>query len=125
MQHLGTRLSVIALAVTLLSCGVGGVGPVIDMLDPASGARDSQVEIIGDRFCGEGADAADAEGACASPPNGFVSFGAEEPIRATVQSWRHQRITVTVPASAPVESTIVTVTVNGNESNPVSFEVTN
>jgi hypothetical protein len=121
-----TRLCGLALALALLSCGGDSTGPVIDMLDPPSGARGSQVEILGDRFCGDEADAADAEGVCASPPNGLVSFGDDmDPIRATVQAWRHQSITVEVPASAPVGPNLVTVTVNGVESNPVDFEVSN
>lgn len=120
------RLCGIGLALALLSCGADDSGPVIDLLDPASGARGSQVEILGDRFCGDEPDAAEADGLCASPPSGLVSFGDElEPIRATVQAWRHQSITVTVPANAPVGASVVTVTVNDVESNPVSFEVSN
>lgn len=123
-----TRLAGFALAMTVAVCACGGgdeTGPYIDALSPASAARDDVVEISGERFCGDGDDAAMTDGTCAMPPAGFVTLGADaDVVRATVQSWKHELITVTVPQVAPVGATVIIVTVNGVASNAVEFEVT-
>lgn len=114
----------IALACGLVACGGGGSGPVIDSLSPTAAARGAQLEILGERFCGDDDDRADAEGACTTPPNGFVNLGMDaDVVRATVRAWKDESIIVEVPQAAPVGPTLVIVTVNGVSSNAADFEV--
>jgi hypothetical protein len=120
--------AVIVLACALASCGDDGdegSGPVIYDIAPAAAAPGALVEILGKRFCGDGPDAAADDGTCAAPPAGVISFGAgDEAVRALgIQSWRHERIEVTVPGTAQPGATIVVVTVNGVASNEHPFEV--
>ena len=49
-----------------------GTGPYIDRVEPEEGASGGAVEIIGERFCGDGSDIAADDGTCNSPPAGFV-----------------------------------------------------
>jgi len=117
------RFAVLA-ALVLTACGSDEVGPVIDSLLPTAAARGASVEIVGNRFCGDASDDAKADGSCMTPPNGFVNFGEDADVtRAVVVAWTNQKITVQVPQSATVGSTLVLVIVNGVSSNAASFEV--
>ena len=110
--------------VVVTGCGDSGTGPVIDSVTPQQAQRGAEVELLGDRFCGDGDDVADSAGVCATPPSGFVNFGIEDPVvRANVVRWLNDRITVTVPNSAPVGATVLVVTVSGVSSNAVDFDV--
>lgn len=125
---MAARRAVLALAalalVAVTGCGDGGTGPVIDSVAPEQGQRGAQVEIMGARFCGDDDGAADDQGACTTPPAGFVNFGIEDPVvRADVVSWMDERITVTVPNMAPAGATVIVVTVNGVSSNAADFDV--
>jgi hypothetical protein len=116
-------LSALAL-VAVSGCGDGGSGPVIDSVSPKAGQRGAQVEIMGARFCGDEDDAADDQGACTTPPAGFVNFGIEDPVvRANVVAWMDERITVTVPNMAATGATVIVVTVGGVSSNAADFSV--
>jgi uncharacterized protein (TIGR03437 family) len=119
------RRAALMLAVVIaVACGSDGSGPVIDMVEPNAAARGAAVELTGDRFCGDEPDAADDQGACTTPPNGFVNFGADaDVVRATVRAWSQTAITVEVPQNAEAGSTLIVVTVNGVSSNAVNFEV--
>jgi predicted small lipoprotein YifL len=121
-------LSLLAALTTLsvmTACGGdGGSGPEIDAIAPASGARGAAVTITGVRFCGDGDDAAGADGACTTPPAGFVNFGVDADVaRATVTSWRHEEIVVSVPQAVVDGTNQVIVTVNGVSSNAAEFAV--
>jgi hypothetical protein len=112
----------------LASCGGGedeGSGPVIHDIAPEAAAPGATVEILGNRFCGDGPDVALEDGSCVTPPTGLISFGAgDEAVRALgIQSWSHERIEVSVPGTAEPGATIVVVTVNGVASNEYPFEV--
>jgi hypothetical protein len=112
---------------TATACGDdgGGTAPRIDMLAPTSAAVGGDVEILGGRFCGPAATDVGGDDTCASPPDGFVTFGVTDAVlRAQVKSWKGTRITVGVPAAAPAGVSTVTVTVNGVSSNVASFTVT-
>ena len=113
-----------AMAWALAACGGDGSGPVIDSLSPEAAARGAQVEIQGERFCGDDADRANPDGSCVTPPAGFVNLGEDaDVVRATVRSWKDTAISIEVPQSAPTGPTLVIVTVNGVSSNAASFEV--
>jgi hypothetical protein len=117
-------LATLAAALLVCGCGEDGVGPHIDRLIPEEGEAGAEVDVVGKRFCGDGSDVAEENGACKSPPAGFVNFGADaDVVRASVVEWKHERITVEVPASAPSGSTLVVVTVNGVASNAAPFDV--
>lgn len=117
---------VIVFACAVASCGgeEEGTGPVIHQVTPAAATPGATVEILGERFCGDG-DAANDDGSCIVPPTGLIGFGvAGEAIRALdIQSWRHERIEVAVPGTAQPGATVIVVTVNGVPSNEYAFEV--
>lgn len=121
-------LLVVTLGVASVAAGCGGeegTGPVIHEVTPAAAAPGATVEILGERFCGDGGEAANDDGSCAEPPIGLIAVGAGgEAIRAVdIQSWRHERIEVAVPGAAPPGATVIVVTVNGVASNEYPFEV--
>jgi len=116
---------VAAWAASIAGCGGDdGVGPYIDRVLPEAAAPGDTVEIIGERFCGDGSDLADDEGACITPPAGSVNFGMDaDVVRASIAEWKNERISVDVPESAAAGATLIVVTVNGVSSNAADFEV--
>ena len=113
-----------AAAALALACGGGdGVGPVIDAVSPSTGQRGTPVTIAGDRFCGDGEDAAGADGVCATPPAGLVNFVGTGVARAQVTSWRDEEIVVTVPATAEDGVVEIVVVLAGVSSNSADFDV--
>jgi hypothetical protein len=89
--------------------------PHIDRVVPGTAPVGAIVTIEVDHFCGPA-------GSCDPLPVGSVSFGIDPQIRASIRSWRADRIEAQVPAAAagPV---LVVVTVDGRSSNGVSFHV--
>ena len=118
-----TRTLLVAL-LALAACGDDDEGaPRIDMLAPAEAAAGGAIEVLGVRFCGPDAADVKSDGTCATPPNGFVTFGVAEGImRAQVKSWKGTEIQVTVPALDPGVTRVI-VTVNGLASNQRDFTV--
>jgi uncharacterized protein (TIGR03437 family) len=98
--------------VLCLACGTSG--PHIDEVSPPTAARGAAVRIDGDGFC---------SGACDGTA-GYVDFGLDPPmVRARVTAWSATRIDVVVPESVATGATDVIVTVDGESSNAVAFEV--
>lgn len=118
--------AVLGLSVMVFGCGGddGGQGPIIDELLPAAAAPGATIEVIGDRFCGDLSEDANADGTCVDNVAALVNFGEDQAvIRASVQSYTHTRISVAVPDQAPAGATVVVVLRGGVPSNSAAFDV--
>lgn len=118
--RIGWMVLLMVLSPGLGACGDSGTGPEIESLMPSAASPGEVVEVLGKRFCGGDAD---DDGACASQPDGVVSFGADASLRGLVAAWSDTRISLTVPSTAPLGATLVVVTVDGVSSNEVAFDV--
>lgn len=104
--------------------GNGGTGPQIDEVTPSRASPGDSIEILGARFCGDESSSAMENGRCVTPPAAVVNFGDDAGVvRAAVSAYEQERITVTVPASAPAGATSIVLIRNGVASNPADFEV--
>jgi len=114
----------LAAAVVALAAGCGdSAGPTVDQVVPTAAARGTEIQILGERFCGDAAANVDEAGGCVTPPAGFVTLGANDMVRASVRSWKAAEVRVVIPQSIATGSTVVIVTVDGASSNAAPFEV--
>jgi hypothetical protein len=119
-MRLGRWLAVAAMA----GCSNVDFGPTIEAVMPEAAAAGDRVDILGERFCGDGDTAAAADGACTLEPAGYVHLGGDiDVLRVATEQWRQQRITLTVPPDAPSGASFIVVVVEGVASDPTPFEV--
>lgn len=112
-----------ALSISLPSGACHAVAPWIEAVDPPRGARGTTIVVRGDAFCGDEPPPGGAT--CEALVSGAVNFGITFPaVRAQVQEWSDDAISVTVPEAAELGTTTVVVTVDGRSSNGREFEVT-
>ncbi len=114
----------LAAAVVTMAAGCSdNAGPVIDQVLPAAAGRGTEIQIVGARFCGDAPANVDMQGGCVTPPEGFVTLGENDMVRAQVRSWKATEVRVVVPQSVLTGATVVIVTVDGASSNAAPFEV--
>ncbi len=114
--------TLVAAVAAMGGCG-DSAGPTIDQVIPTAAARGAEIQILGQRFCGDAVTNVDEMGACVTPPAGFVTLGETDMVRASVRSWKAAEVRVVVPQSIAAGSTVVIVTVDGASSNAAAFEV--
>lgn len=111
------------LALGLVACADSeGSGPEILQLAPSVASPGDTVEILGQRFCAE--QGVDGTGECIVPPAASVHIGAGTTVvRADTVRWADERIRVALPPDTATGVTLLTVSVEGEVSNAVDFEV--
>jgi hypothetical protein len=102
------------LALVIAGCGVDG-GPHLDAVAPTAGSAGDPVVITGSGFCGQGD--------CDPLPGGMVSFGIDPQVDGEITMWRAGEIDAKVPPGVAPGEILIVVTVDGQSSNGVSFEV--
>lgn len=112
------RVATVAASAGLALAGCAAdAGPRLDRATPAAAARGARIDLAGARLCGP-------SGAC-ERAGGRVQLGAAPPYAiAPVVAWADAAATVTVPVAAPLGPTELVVTVDGEASNALAFEVT-
>ena len=91
-------------------------GPRLTKVDPTSAPLNATVTLTGSGLCGSGGDCAHA--------GGQVEIGLSGPIQAAIEQYSDTSIEIVIPAIAPIGKTQLYLTVGGQTSNAVDFEVT-
>jgi hypothetical protein len=108
------HMRAVMLSLVLAGCGVDG-GPHLDAVAPTAGTAGDAVAITGSGLCGRGD--------CDPLPSGLVSFGIDPQVDGEVTRWSADEIDATVPPGIVPGEILIVVTVDGQSSNGVSFEV--
>jgi hypothetical protein len=91
-------------------------GPHLDSATPASAHANDIVALTGRHLCGSNADCATA--------GGSVAIGLSPPtVQAIIVSYMDTTAQIQVPAVAPIGKTDLVLTVNGQSSNALAFDV--
>ncbi|CAN5804009.1 hypothetical protein BH11MYX3_BH11MYX3_03920 [soil metagenome] len=91
-------------------------GPLLETVTPVAAARNTMVTLTGQRLCGPHDDCARAAGA--------VQVGLSLPqVQANVITYDVTQAVVVIPPLAATGATQLLVTVDGQTSNAVDFEV--
>ena len=112
----------LVLTAVAAGCASESSVPEIHYVAPSAVAAGAELQIVGMNLCGEQAEV--SAGDCVDPPPGTVNFGANvQVVRGNTLSWRDERISVAVPLEVLPGAGVLTVSIDGVVTEPVTLTV--